>query len=137
MGGGLVVNTVLAPLSTPVAVPGSLPNGSFDGILVSAMEPRTLWQSARASTAEPVPGDVSALLRAWSDGDQLALALLMPIVHDELRRLAHHYMRRERAGHGRQTTALVNEAYPRLLVAATLRTRSRRRSAGRSDSPSA
>ena len=67
------------------------------------------------SAAEPVPGDVSSLLRAWSDGDQLALALLTPIVHDELRRLAHHYMRRERAGHSLQTTALVNEAYMRLV----------------------
>ena len=67
------------------------------------------------SASEPVPGDVSSLLRAWSDGDQRALALLMPIVHDELRRLAHHYMRRERAGHSLQTTALVNEAYLRLV----------------------
>jgi RNA polymerase sigma factor (TIGR02999 family) len=67
------------------------------------------------NTAEPVRGDVSSLLRAWSDGDQRALALLMPIVHDELRRLAHHYMRRERAGHSLQTTALVNEAYLRLV----------------------
>jgi RNA polymerase sigma-70 factor (ECF subfamily) len=67
------------------------------------------------SASEPVPGDVSSLLRAWSDGDQLALALLMPIVHDELRRLAHHYMRRERAGHSLQTMALVNEAYLRLV----------------------
>ena len=67
------------------------------------------------SAGEPVPGDVSSLLRAWSDGDQRALALLMPIVHDELRRLAHHYMRRERAGHSLQTTALVNEAYMRLV----------------------
>src|ERR687897_2364594 len=67
------------------------------------------------SASEPVPGDVSSLLRAWSDGDQRALDLLMPIVHDELRRLAHHYMRRERAGHSLQTTALVNEAYLRLV----------------------
>ena len=67
------------------------------------------------SASEPVPGDVNSLLRAWSDGDQLALALLMPIVHDELRRLAHRYMRRERAGHSLQTTALVNEAYLRLV----------------------
>ena len=67
------------------------------------------------SASEPVPGDVNSLLRAWSDGDQLALALLMPIVHGELRRLAHHYMRRERAGHSLQTTALVNEAYLRLV----------------------
>jgi RNA polymerase sigma factor (TIGR02999 family) len=65
--------------------------------------------------SEPLQGDVSSLLRAWSDGDQLALALLTPIVHDELTRLAHHYMRRERAGHSLQTTALVNEAYLRLV----------------------
>ena len=64
---------------------------------------------------ESVPGDVSTLLRAWSDGDQDALALLVPIVYAELRRLARHYMRRERAGHSLQTTALVNEAYLRLV----------------------
>jgi len=67
------------------------------------------------NAAEPVPGDVSSLLRAWSDGDQRALALLMPIVHDELRRLARYYMKRERVGHTLQTTALVNEAYMRLV----------------------
>src|SRR5438309_376573 len=67
------------------------------------------------STGEPVPDDVSELLRAWSDGDQRALAQLMPIVYDELRRLARRYMRRERAGHSLQTTALVNEAYVRLV----------------------
>ena len=67
------------------------------------------------SAGEPVPGDVSSLLQAWSDGDQQALARLTPIVYDELRRLAHHYMKRERAGHSLQTTALVNEAYLRLL----------------------
>lgn len=67
------------------------------------------------SAGESVPGDVSSLLQAWSDGDQHALALLTPIVYDELRRLAHHYMKRERAGHSLQTTALVNEAYLRLL----------------------
>jgi RNA polymerase sigma factor (TIGR02999 family) len=66
------------------------------------------------SLGEPVP-DVSTLLRAWSDGDQRALAQLMPIVYDELRRLARHYMKRERAGHSLQTTALVNEAYMRLV----------------------
>jgi len=64
---------------------------------------------------EPIRDDVSALLRAWSDGDQRALAQLMPIVYDELRRLAHRYMKRERVGHSLQTTALVNEAYMRLV----------------------
>jgi len=59
--------------------------------------------------------DVSVLLRAWTDGDQGALAQLTPIVYDELHRLAHHYLKRERAGHSLQTTALVNEAYVRLV----------------------
>jgi RNA polymerase sigma-70 factor, ECF subfamily len=59
--------------------------------------------------------DISRLLRAWSDGDQSALQGLTPIVHDELRRLAHRYMVRERSGHTLQTTALVNEAYMRLV----------------------
>jgi hypothetical protein len=58
---------------------------------------------------------VTTLLRAWSDGDQGALAKLAPIVYDELRRLAKSYMRRERPGHTLQTTALVNEAYIRLV----------------------
>ena len=59
--------------------------------------------------------DVSHLLRAWSDGDQLALDELTPIVYAELRRLAHRYMRRERPDHDLQTSALVNEAYIRLV----------------------
>jgi len=61
------------------------------------------------------PGtDVSALLRAWSDGDQDALQALTPIVYEELHRLARDYMRRERSGHSLQATALVSEAYMRL-----------------------
>ena len=59
--------------------------------------------------------DISALLRAWSDGDQRALARLTPIVYDELHRLARHYMKGERPGHSLQTSALVNEAYMRLV----------------------
>jgi RNA polymerase sigma factor (TIGR02999 family) len=59
--------------------------------------------------------DISQLLRAWSDGDQLALGELTPIVYAELRRLAHRYMRGERSNHSLQTTALVNEAYMRLV----------------------
>jgi RNA polymerase sigma factor (TIGR02999 family) len=58
--------------------------------------------------------DVSALLRAWSGGDQDALQALTPIVYEELRRLARRHLRRERSGHSLQTTALVNEAYMRL-----------------------
>ena len=68
-----------------------------------------------SSGEESVRGEVSALLRAWSDGDHRALDALTPIVYAELRRLAHRYMRRERADHSLQTTALVNEAYIRLV----------------------
>jgi RNA polymerase sigma-70 factor (ECF subfamily) len=67
------------------------------------------------STADPLPDDVSALLRAWTSGDQRALARLTPIVYHELHRLAHYYLKREQAGHSLQTTALVNEAYLRLV----------------------
>ena len=59
--------------------------------------------------------EISKLLRAWSGGDQTALNGLTPIVYDELRRLAHYYMERERPGNTLQTTALVNEAYMRLV----------------------
>lgn len=58
---------------------------------------------------------VTQLLLCWSDGDRAALDELLPLVYDELRRLAHHYMMKERAGHTLQTTALVNEAYLRLI----------------------
>lgn len=60
-------------------------------------------------------GEVSGLLRAWCDGDRAALDRLTPIVYGELRRLASRYMRGERPGHSLQTTALVNEAYMRLV----------------------
>ena len=60
-------------------------------------------------------GEVSMLLHAWSGGDQSALQRLTPIVYDELHRLARRYMRQERPGHSLQTTALVNEAYMRLV----------------------
>ena len=58
---------------------------------------------------------VCELLRAWSDGDTSALERLTPFVYDELHRLARRYMRGERPGHSLQTTALVNEAYMRLV----------------------
>jgi RNA polymerase sigma-70 factor (ECF subfamily) len=59
--------------------------------------------------------EVSVLLQDWSDGDENALKKLTPIVYEELRRLARHYMRGERTGHSLQATALVNEAYLRLV----------------------
>jgi RNA polymerase sigma factor (TIGR02999 family) len=58
---------------------------------------------------------VSRLLIDWSNGDESALDKLTPLVYDELRALAHRYMSRERAGHTLQTTAVVNEAYLRLV----------------------
>ena len=63
------------------------------------------------------PKEVSLLLRAWRGGDQEAFDKLLPLVHDELHRLAHRYMVRERVGHTLQTTALVNEAHLRLIDA--------------------
>ncbi len=60
------------------------------------------------------PCEITQLLAAWSQGDQVALEKLAPLVYSEFRRLAHHYMGRQRPGHTLQTTALVNEAYLRL-----------------------
>lgn len=59
--------------------------------------------------------EVTDLLAAWSDGDQTALDKLMPLVYAELRRIAHRYMKRENPGHTLQTTALIHEAYLRLV----------------------
>jgi len=70
-------------------------------------------------------GEVSGLLRAWGDGDRAALDRLTPIVYDELRRLASRYMRGERPGHSLQTTALVNEAYMRLVDYRSMRWQNR------------
>ncbi|HWS55486.1 MAG TPA: sigma-70 family RNA polymerase sigma factor [Pyrinomonadaceae bacterium] len=64
-------------------------------------------------TAEPQR--LTQLLVAWSDGDQQALNELFPLVYDELRQLARRHMRRERRGHTLRTTALVNDAYLRLV----------------------
>lgn len=60
-------------------------------------------------------GEISALLRAWTGGDKAALDRLTPIVYNELRRIARRHLRSERAGHTLETTALVNEAYLRLV----------------------
>ena len=61
------------------------------------------------------PKEITQLLIAWSDGDPSALEELAPLVQSELHRLAHHYMSRERPGHTLQTSALINEAYIRLI----------------------
>ena len=63
----------------------------------------------------PPKHEISQLLDAWSSGNQSALDELYPLVYDELHRLASRYMSRERKGHTLQTTALINEAYVRLV----------------------
>ena len=63
----------------------------------------------------PSPGTISRLLVDWRDGDKTALDRLVPLVYRELRRLAGYYMRRQRADHTLQTSALINEAYLRLI----------------------
>jgi RNA polymerase sigma factor (TIGR02999 family) len=65
--------------------------------------------------SEPASIDLTHLLAAWSGGDRSALERLLPLVEDELHRLAHRYMSRERKDHTLQTTALVNEAYLKLI----------------------
>jgi RNA polymerase sigma-70 factor (ECF subfamily) len=74
-----------------------------------------------------IPGsqDVSQLLADWSNGDQAALDKLLPLVNTELRQLARRYMRRENPGHTLQTSALLNEAYLRLIDQKTVRWQNR------------
>ena len=62
-------------------------------------------------------GEVTQLLKDWGEGNESALNKLIPLVYEELRKIAHYQMARERAGHTLQTTALVNELYLRLLGA--------------------
>jgi RNA polymerase sigma-70 factor (ECF subfamily) len=69
----------------------------------------------KGQPGDAAAGDISGLLRAWGGGDRSALERLTPMVYDELHRLARRYMKRERPGHSLQTTALVNEAYTRLV----------------------
>jgi RNA polymerase sigma factor (TIGR02999 family) len=65
--------------------------------------------------AAPSAHEVTLMLRAWGEGDQSALEKLTPLVEGELRRLAHHYLKQERSDHTLQTTALINEAWLRLI----------------------
>lgn len=70
---------------------------------------------ADAAMPERDSNDVTQLLKAWSAGDQNALGDLMPVVYSEIRKLAQSYLRRERSDHTLQATALVNEAYLKLI----------------------
>jgi RNA polymerase sigma-70 factor (ECF subfamily) len=78
---------------------------------------RAAWQSVinEDAMAEKPTGQVTQLLAGWGRGDPAALDKLTPIVYNELHRIAHRYMRRERLGHTLQTSALINEAYIRLI----------------------
>jgi RNA polymerase sigma-70 factor (ECF subfamily) len=73
----------------------------------------------------PSPEEITALLLDWGNGNKAALDRVIPVVYQELRRLAHRQMRRERAGDTLQTTALINEAYLRLVDYARVRPRDR------------
>src|SRR5437667_7175787 len=75
---------------------------------------------SRMAASDPTPGRettqaVTRLLLQWTEGDAKALDQLLPLVYDELRRLAQSYLRRENVGHTLQSTALVHEAYLRLV----------------------
>ena len=76
-------------------------------------------------TGDPASDDITDLLVGWGRGEKAALDRVIPIVYEELRRLAHRQMRRERAGDTLQTTALINEAYLRLVDYARVRPRDR------------
>jgi RNA polymerase sigma factor (TIGR02999 family) len=69
----------------------------------------------KAAQLTPSPSNLTEMLHDWSDGDREALDKLVPIVYEELRRQAARYLRRERHGHTLQTTALIHEAYIRLI----------------------
>jgi RNA polymerase sigma factor (TIGR02999 family) len=72
-------------------------------------------------TLPSTSAEITKLLRAWGEGEPGALERLAPAVYDELRRMARRYMRRERAGHTLQTTALIHEAFLRLVDVTQLR----------------
>ena len=74
---------------------------------------------------KPSPREITQLLLAWNNGESAALDQLMPLVHQELHRLAHRYMRREQPGNTLQTSALVNEAYLRLIDSSRVRWQNR------------
>ena len=74
---------------------------------------------------KPAPNEITQLLQDWSGGDETALDKLMPLVYEELHQLAHQHMRREQPGHMLQTSALINEAYLRLVDQQQIRWESR------------
>src|SRR5712692_7591673 len=92
---------------------------------MSAPVIRHIIPRVRMGTTPDPPRNATALLLAWGRGDPEALDLLVPLVHDQLRRLARRHLRRERIGHTLQATALVNEAYLRLIEVRQVRWQNR------------
>jgi hypothetical protein len=74
---------------------------------------------------KPAPNEITQLLKDWSSGDQTALDRLMPLVYEELHQMAQQHMRREQPGNILQTSALINEAYLRLVDQPQIRWESR------------
>jgi RNA polymerase sigma factor (TIGR02999 family) len=85
------------------------------GALAEALEGLDLKSNVVNDSMTPPPNDVTQLLVAWGNGDQAARDELMPLVYAELHRLAHRHIKKERPGHTLQTSALVNEAFVRLV----------------------
>jgi RNA polymerase sigma factor (TIGR02999 family) len=82
---------------------------------IFAVRPSNEGESAQSNMTTDQPSDVTRLLLAWNKGDRSALDHLIPIVYDELRRLARRQLRSEDAGHSLQPTLLANEVYIRLI----------------------
>lgn len=80
-----------------------------------AVSPHPAQESLRCGLSDGLPLQFTLLLQRWKDGDEGALNALVPLVYQELRRLAHYYLRGERSDHTLQSTALVHEAYLRLV----------------------
>jgi RNA polymerase sigma-70 factor, ECF subfamily len=89
--------------------------GNLDNNLKVPIAGAIIGPDLASAMTEPASKEVTQLLVDWSKGDREALDRLVPYVYDELHRLARHYMRRERVGHTLQTSALINEAYLRLV----------------------
>jgi RNA polymerase sigma factor (TIGR02999 family) len=94
-----------------------------DRVLLTEHHPQTILRPPNSiltpesgiAVGDPLSHNITHLLKQWSGGDQRALETLTPLVYEELRKQATCYLRRERRGHTLQTTALINEAYLRLI----------------------
>src|SRR6185369_12985003 len=89
------------------------------------MAEKIISKKRKIGTMGPTPGEISRLLEAWGNGEPAALDQLVPLVYGELHRMAARYMNRENQGISLQPTALVHEAYLRLMGAADVRWQNR------------